>query len=173
MEEVLGTAWQGERVPETLSQTMVSQVGPWFLILHILAASSMQSLVADYGKGCYAWSTDGRKHLDMATGIGVLSTGHCHPKVVAAIQEQAGRMIMAQQNIFPASRPMIDLIERFRDIMPEGLSQYIFVSSGSEAVDNAIKIARNATGRPNIITFDVCSLIGLLVWMKCADNIFG
>ena len=113
-----------------------------------------QNLVADYGEGCYAWSTDGRKHLDMATGIGVLSTGHCHPRVVAAIQEQAGRMIMAQQNIFPASRPMIALIERFRDIMPEGLSQYVFVSSGSEAVDNAIKIARNATGRPNIITFD-------------------
>lgn len=69
----------------------------------------LQPVVADRGAGSYVWSTDGRKHLDFACGIGVLSTGHCHPRVVKAIQEQAAQIIMAQQNIFPASRPMVGM----------------------------------------------------------------
>ena len=91
----------------------------------------------------------------MGAGIGVLSTGHCHPRVVKAIQDQAAKIIMAQQNILPLSKPMIALLERFERVMPSALTRFLFCNSGSEAVDNAIKIARNATGRQNIIAFEV------------------
>ncbi|EFN54607.1 hypothetical protein CHLNCDRAFT_8428, partial [Chlorella variabilis] len=111
-------------------------------------------VVADRGAGSYVWSTDGRKHLDFACGIGVLSTGHCHPRVVKAIQEQAAQIIMAQQNIFPASRPMVDLLQRLDRIMPPQLTSHFFCNSGAEAVENAMKIARNYTGKQNIIAFD-------------------
>ncbi|GAB4817550.1 hypothetical protein N2152v2_004596 [Parachlorella kessleri] len=110
--------------------------------------------IATRGEGSYVYTSDGRKHLDMACGIGVLSTGHCHPKVVKAIQEQAGQLIMAQQNIFPASEPMVGLLQRFERIMPQHLTRFFFCNSGSEAVDNAIKVARSYTGRQNIIAFE-------------------
>lgn len=113
----------------------------------------MQSVVIDRGEGSYAYTVSGEKYLDMATNIGVLSTGHCHPKVVAALQEQIQDVIMAGQNLFPASRPMLALYERFERIMPAGLDHYVLISSGSEAVENAIKIARSATGRQNVIAF--------------------
>lgn len=118
------------------------------------AVAKFSECVADRAQGSYVWTTDGRRHLDMACGIGTLSTGHCHPRVVAAIQHQAGRMIMAQQNIFPASLPMVELLHRFGEIMPDSLSRFFFCNCGSEAVDNAIKIARSHTGRQNIIAFE-------------------
>lgn len=118
------------------------------------AVSKFQEVVADHGSGSYVWTTDGRKHLDFACGIGVLSTGHCHPKVVEAIQRQAGQIIMAQQNLLPASKPMVDLLQRLERIMPSQLTSHFFCNSGSEAADNAIKIARSYTGKQNIIAFD-------------------
>jgi hypothetical protein len=63
--------------------------------------------------------------------VGVLSTGHCHPRVVAALQQQAGSIIMAQQNIFPASRPMVDLLQRLDAIMPPQLTSHFFCNSGA------------------------------------------
>ena len=62
--------------------------------------------MADRAAGTYVWSTDGRKLLDMAAGIGVVSTGHCHPAVAAAVAAQAGRLVNAQQNLFVGSTPM-------------------------------------------------------------------
>ena len=58
------------------------------------------SVVVDSASGCTVTATDGRQYLDFASGIGTLSTGHCHPRVVSAVQEQAGKCIMAQQNVF-------------------------------------------------------------------------
>ncbi|KAI7841462.1 hypothetical protein COHA_004857 [Chlorella ohadii] len=118
------------------------------------AVSKFQEVVADHGSGSYVWTTDGRRHLDFACGIGVLSTGHCHPKVVEAIQRQAGQLIMAQQNLLPGSKPMVDLLQRLERVMPSQLASHFFCNSGSEAADNAIKIARSYTGRQNIIAFD-------------------
>ncbi|KAL4421398.1 hypothetical protein ABPG75_010689 [Micractinium tetrahymenae] len=118
------------------------------------AVFKFQEVVADRASGSYVWTTDGRKHLDFASGIGVLSTGHCHPHVVSAIQQQAGEIIMAQQNILPASKAMVALLQRLERIMPSSLTSHFFCNSGAEAVENAMKIARNYTGRQNIIAFD-------------------
>ena len=61
---------------------------------------------------------------------------------------------MAQQNVFDSHTAQSDLLDRMHSIMPDGLSQFLFCNSGAEAVDNAIKVARAATGKPNIICFE-------------------
>jgi 4-aminobutyrate aminotransferase len=118
------------------------------------ALAQFSDFIAERASGSYVWTTDGQKHLDMATGIGVVSTGHCHPKVVKAIQDQAANLIFAQQNVFAGTGPMAGLLDRLLDISPEGLTKFSFANSGAEAVENAIKVARGHTGRQNIIAFD-------------------
>ncbi|CAL8464181.1 g3716 [Coccomyxa elongata] len=118
------------------------------------AVASSSEFIAERASGSYIYSTDGQKHLDMAAGIGVVSTGHCHPKVVKAIQDQAASMIHSQQNIFAATTPLVGLLDRMMDITPPSLTRFFFANSGSEAVDNAIKIARGHTKRQNIICFE-------------------
>ena len=82
------------------------------------------------------------------------STGHCHPAVSAAIAAQAATLINAQQNLFPASVPLGRLLDRLTRICPPHLDTFFFSNSGSEAVDQAVKIARAATGRPYILSFE-------------------
>ncbi|PNW79407.1 hypothetical protein CHLRE_09g413750v5 [Chlamydomonas reinhardtii] len=106
------------------------------------------------GEGCWLTTTDGRKLLDMASGIGAVSTGHCHPAVVAAVQAQAARVVHAQQNVVGAHTAMVDLFDRLSGVLPSSLDQYFLANSGAEAVDNAVKIAKAATGRPNVIAFE-------------------
>ncbi|KAK9833580.1 hypothetical protein WJX81_008310 [Elliptochloris bilobata] len=118
------------------------------------AVAHFSDYIADHGKGSYIWTTDGQKHLDMGAGIGVVSTGHSHPKVVKAIQDQAARIIHPQQNIFPAHPPMAALLDRLLKICPSQLTRFFFANSGSEAIDNAMKIARAHTGKQNIICFE-------------------
>src|SRR5512147_1937246 len=110
------------------------------------------NFVADHAEGVYVYDTAGNRHLDFTSGIGVTNTGHCHPKVVAAIREQAGLFIHAQANIV-VHKPMLQLIEELRKITPPSIDSYFFANSGAEAVENAIKIARVATGRQNVIVF--------------------
>ncbi len=80
------------------------------------------------------------------------NTGHCHPKVVEAIREQAGLFLHAQANIV-IHKPMLQLIEELRKIVPFSIDSFFFANSGAEAVENGVKIARAATGKPNIIVF--------------------
>lgn len=108
--------------------------------------------VAERAEGSYIYTTDGRKLLDFTCGIGVTNTGHCHPKVVAAIREQAGLFLHAQANIV-IHQPMLRLIEELRRIVPPGIDGFFFTNSGAEAVEGAVKLARAATGRQNIIVF--------------------
>eukprot|EP00775_Hariotina_reticulata_P007774 gene7774-7972_t len=89
-----------------------------------------------------------------AAGIGATSTGHCHPKVVRAVQEQAATIVHAQQNIFGGHLKQLELDASLARIMPANLTKYFYCNSGSEAVDNAVKIARAVTGRSAIIAFD-------------------
>ena len=116
------------------------------------AWSRIFNFVADRAEGSYIYTDDGRKFLDFTCGIGVTNTGHCHPKVVEAIREQAGNFIHAQSNIV-IHKPMLQLIEELRKITPPSIDSYYFANSGAEAVENAVKIARVATGRQNIIVF--------------------
>ena len=107
---------------------------------------------AERAEGCYIYSVDGKKYLDFTCGIGVTNTGHCHPKVVAAIREQAGLFLHAQANIV-VHKPMLQLIEELRKVVPPSIDGFFFSNSGAEALEGAVKLVRAATGKPNIIVF--------------------
>ncbi len=110
------------------------------------------SIQSNHAEGCYIYADDGKKYLDFTCGIGVTNTGHCHPKVVEAIREQAGLFLHAQANLV-IHKPMLQLIEELRTIVPPSIDSFFFANSGAEAVENAVKLARVATGRQNIIVF--------------------
>lgn len=117
------------------------------------AWSRIFNFVAERAEGSYIYADDGRKLLDFTSGIGVTNTGHCHPKVVEAIQAQAANFIHAQANIV-IHKPMLQLIEELRQVVPPAIDSFFFANSGAEAVENAVKIAKVATGRSNIIVFN-------------------
>lgn len=109
-------------------------------------------VVAARGEGVHIHDEDGRRYLDFTAGIGVTSTGHCHPKVVAAAQEQVATLIHGQYTTV-MHRPLLRLTERLGEVLPEGLDRLFYVNSGSEAVEAALRLARQATGRQNAIVF--------------------
>ncbi|MBF6436043.1 aspartate aminotransferase family protein [Nocardia cyriacigeorgica] len=109
-------------------------------------------VTVDHGTGCYLYDTDGRRYLDFTAGIGVTSTGHCHPHVVAAAQAQIARLIHGQYTTVMHA-PLLELTERLGSVLPEGLDSLFFANSGSEAIEAALRLARQATGRPNVIVF--------------------
>jgi len=117
------------------------------------AWSRIFNFVAERAEGAYIYTDDGCKLLDFTSGIGVTNTGHCHPKVVEAIREQAGLFLHAQANIV-IHKPMLQLIEELRKIVPPSIDSFYFANSGAEALENAVKIARAATGRQNVIVFN-------------------
>jgi 4-aminobutyrate aminotransferase len=107
---------------------------------------------AERAEGSYIYATDGRKYLDFTCGIGVTNTGHCHPKVVEAVRQQAGLFLHAQANIV-IHQPMLQLIEELRTIVPPSIDGFFFSNSGAEAVEGAVKLARAATGKQAVIVF--------------------
>ena len=117
------------------------------------AWSRIFNFVAERAEGSYIYTDDGRRLLDFTCGIGVTNTGHCHPKVVEAIREQAGLFLHAQANIV-IHKPMLQLVDELRKIVPPSIDSFFFTNSGAEAVENAVKVARAATGKPNIIVFN-------------------
>ena len=110
------------------------------------------NFVAERAEGSYIYTTDGKRLLDFTCGIGVTNTGHCHPQVVEAIREQAGLFLHAQANIV-IHQPMLRLIEELRKTVPPSIDGFFFSNSGAEAIEGAIKLARVATGRQNVIVF--------------------
>jgi 4-aminobutyrate aminotransferase len=109
-------------------------------------------IVAERAEGATVYDRDGTRYLDFTCGIGVTNTGHCHPSVVRAVQEQAAKLLHAQANII-FHPPLLELAEELRTVVPEGLDSFFFSNSGAEAVEGAVKLARHATGRPNVIVF--------------------
>ncbi|QDO89327.1 aminotransferase class III-fold pyridoxal phosphate-dependent enzyme [Ornithinimicrobium ciconiae] len=109
-------------------------------------------VVATRGEGVYLFDADDRRYLDFTAGIGVTSTGHCHPKVVAAAQEQVGKLIHGQYTTV-MHEPLLKLVDRLGEVLPEGLDRMFFANSGSEAIEAALRLARQATHRPNIVVF--------------------
>jgi 4-aminobutyrate aminotransferase len=109
-------------------------------------------LLVERGEGSYLYTPEGEAYLDFTCGIGVTNTGHCHPRVVAAVQAQAARLLHGQANIV-FHKPMLELVEELSRIVPPHMDGFFFSNSGAEAVEGAIKLARMATGRPNIIVF--------------------
>ncbi|ODQ52861.1 hypothetical protein SAICODRAFT_7469 [Saitoella complicata NRRL Y-17804] len=107
--------------------------------------------VLERGSGSYVYTTEGKKLLDFTMGIGVTNLGHCHPKVTKAAQDQVGKLVHGQVNI-AFQEPQLRLIEKLLPIMPDkSLDTFFFWNSGSEAVEASVKLARQATGRQNII----------------------
>ncbi len=109
-------------------------------------------IVVERAEGAYIYGADGARYLDFTCGIAVTNTGHCHPRVVQAIQEQATRLLHGQVNIV-YHRPLLELVEELRTIVPPPIDCFFFSNSGAEAVEGAVKLARHATGRPNVIVF--------------------
>ncbi len=105
------------------------------------------------GEGAYLYGRDGRRYLDFTSGIGVTNTGHCHPRVVAAIQRQAAELLHAHVTI-AYNEPMLALTRELQRVVPPSLDSFFFANSGSEAIEAGLKLARHATGRTNVIAFD-------------------
>ena len=116
------------------------------------AWSHLTEIVVDHAEGIYLYDAQGNRYIDFTSGIGVTSTGHCHPNVVKAIQEQASKLIFAQVNC--AIPPQtLELADTLLPLMPKGGDCFFFSNSGAEAIEGAVKLAKTVTGRPNVIAF--------------------
>ena len=109
-------------------------------------------LVIEHGAGSWLVTTDGDRYLDYSSGIGVTNTGHAHPRVVDAIQDQATKLLHGQQNIV-YHEAGLRLHDRLRTVLPGGPWAAFLANSGAEAIEAAVKLARVATGRPAIVAF--------------------
>lgn len=105
------------------------------------------------GEGIYLFGKDGRRYMDFTSGIGVTNTGHAHPRVVKAIQDQAAKLIHGQIGTVTGDK-VLELAEELNSITPAAIDTFFFSNSGAEAVEAAVKLAKQATGRPNVITFE-------------------
>jgi 4-aminobutyrate aminotransferase/(S)-3-amino-2-methylpropionate transaminase len=110
-------------------------------------------IFADRAVNAEVWDVEGRRFIDFAGGIAVLNTGHCHPAVIAAAKAQLDRFTHTCFQVL-AYEPYVELAERLNALAPGNFAKKtLFLTTGAEAVENAVKIARAATGRPGIIAF--------------------
>ncbi len=110
-------------------------------------------LVVERGSGAVIEDVDGNLYLDLTAGIAVTATGHCHPKVVEAVQDQAGKLLHMSGTDF-YYQPQIDLAQRLGELGPgPGRRRVFFTNSGAEALEAALKLARWHTGRSRVIAF--------------------
>jgi 4-aminobutyrate aminotransferase / (S)-3-amino-2-methylpropionate transaminase / 5-aminovalerate transaminase len=108
---------------------------------------------ADRAENAELWDIEGKRYIDFAGGIAVLNTGHRHPKVLAAVKAQLERFTHTAFQVL-AYEPYIELAERLNKLAPfKGPAKTILFTTGAEAVENAVKLARSATGRSGIIAF--------------------
>jgi len=113
----------------------------------------MGDFFIDRAKNAEFWDIEGRRFIDFAGGIAVLNTGHVHPRVQAAIAAQLQRFTHSCYQVVPYTE-YVALAERINAIVPiDGPAKTAFFSTGAEAVENAIKIARSSTGRSGVIAF--------------------
>ena len=116
--------------------------------------ANMHNIYAERAENAEVWDVEGKRYIDFAGGIGVLNTGHRHPKVMAAVKEQLERYTHTCFQVLPYE-PYVELAERLNKLSPiAGASKTLFLTTGSEAVENAVKIARAHTGRSAIIAFN-------------------
>lgn len=110
---------------------------------------SKKPVVFTKGKGALLWDVNGREYLDCASSYGVAALGHCHPKIVEAVKEQAEQLITCHSCYYNDKRA--EFIEKLVKITPSGLDKAFLSNSGAESVECAIKLARKATGKTEII----------------------
>jgi 4-aminobutyrate aminotransferase/(S)-3-amino-2-methylpropionate transaminase len=105
------------------------------------------------GRNAELWDVEGRRYIDFAGGIAVLNTGHCHPEVIAAVTDQIDRYTHTCFQVL-AYEPYVELAERLNALAPGDFpKKSLFLSTGAEAIENAVKIARAFTGRAGVIAF--------------------
>ncbi|HSB58976.1 MAG TPA: 4-aminobutyrate--2-oxoglutarate transaminase [Methyloceanibacter sp.] len=115
--------------------------------------SHATAIYAKRAKNAEIWSEDGKRYIDFASGIAVVNTGHQHPKVIAAVEEQLKAFSHVCFQVTPYES-YVSLAERLNAIAPvPGPAKTMLVSTGAEAVENAVKVARAFTGRPGIVSF--------------------
>jgi len=108
---------------------------------------------ADRAENGELWDVEGKRYIDFAGGIAVLNTGHRHPKVMAAVQKQLERFTHTAFQVL-AYEPYIELAERLNKLAPfKGPAKTVLFTTGAEAVENAVKLARAHTGRSGVIAF--------------------
>jgi len=105
------------------------------------------------GEGSYILDDQGNRYLDFTSGIGVTATGHCHPQIVGAIESQASQLLFGQMNCM-LPEITVRYATALRGKTPDSIETFFFSNSGAEAVEGAVKLARIATGRPNVIAFE-------------------
>ncbi len=118
------------------------------------AIANMMPVFATRAEGAFLWDADGHRYIDLAGGVGCMNVGHSHPRVVAAITEQASRFTHTDFTIVPYEG-YVAVAERLAALTPgPSPKQAALFNSGAEAVENAAKVARLATGRPALIAFE-------------------
>jgi acetylornithine aminotransferase/acetylornithine/N-succinyldiaminopimelate aminotransferase len=100
----------------------------------------------------WVYTSDGERYLDLYGGHAVVVTGHCHPRIVAALQRQAELLIFYSNQVYSEVRAQA--AQKLIEIAPDGLARVFFVNSGAEANENALKLARKLTGKPGILSFE-------------------
>ncbi len=116
-------------------------------------ASAAPAVYAKYAENSELWDVEGNRYIDFVGGIGVLNTGHRHPSVIAAAKAQEDHYTHTSFQVVPYA-PYIELAERLNALAPgDAPKKTLLVTTGAEAVENAVKIARTATGRPGVIAF--------------------
>lgn len=116
-----------------------------------LATYKKMDIAVERGSGSYVWTADGTKYLDLYGGHAVAGTGHCHPHVADAISRQAEKMLFYSNLVYSPLRAAA--AEKLVSVAPDGLEQVFFCNSGTEANENAMRIARLATGRSKVVSF--------------------
>jgi len=109
-------------------------------------------IYTERAKNAEIWDVEGKRYIDFAGGIAVVNTGHSHPEVVRAVKEQLDAFSHSCIMVTPYGSA-VELAEKLVDIVPIEDAKAIFLSTGAEAVENAVKIARVATGRPGVVAF--------------------
>src|SRR3989441_7630604 len=116
-----------------------------------LATYKKMPVVAERGEGVWIYASNGDRYLDLYGGHAVAGTGHSHPHVVAAIREQTEKLLFYSNLVYSEARARA--AEKLVSVAPESLTKAFFCNSGTEANENAMRMARMTTGRENIITF--------------------
>src|ERR1043165_7599892 len=117
-----------------------------------LATYKKMPVAAERGEGVWIYTSDGERYLDLYGGHAVAGTGHCHPGVVKAIREQTEKLLFYSNLVYSETRARA--AEKLVAVAPHSLTKAFFCNSGTEANENAMRMARMATGRENIITLD-------------------
>ena len=116
-----------------------------------LATYKKMPIVAERGEGVWVFTSDGERYLDLYGGHAVAGTGHCHPHVVKAIKKQANELLFYSNLVYSEARAQA--AQKLVAIAPGSLTKAFFCNSGTEANENAMRMARMTTGRENVITF--------------------